>query len=471
VANHGTGTGWSNSYVGQAVWSSWYVESDYWIFNGVYRGSGTGLPATDWRTGYGFKVNNNNGSNAPIGGSAIWLGPNTYPSANGTTIEYVEVAGSGDTHGVQLDEGIESQQSEGVVIEYNYVHDTGDCNIILDAGTSATVEYNWLMNDQSTPSEHGEGIAIRGAAASGYTIAFNYLENEGGTAYIGTPEYDGNAAIYYIYGNVFFANTNEWYGNAGGLFGCTTVANASGGDTVYSGCTYNPPPSGVAASSFVGAHMYVSGCSNSANNTPGGITGTPWTIVAASSTSLTLSNASGVAATGQSCSFGIQEGLSYAAINFFSGSTSEIFQEIDFWNNTFYQLSPAGTGSATACDFLNSNPRTVNILRFQNNLFANCSTVSFPSADGGTLTEDHNSFFNAGSGYTGTGDQIVASGSPFVAAASNNFALEFDTALWTALGSPYNTDILGRARTSSRGAFQMGLGTVLLPLNLSLSAH
>ena len=82
---------------------------------------------------------------------------------------------------------------------------------------------------------------------------------------------------------------------------------------------------------------------------------------------------------------------------------------------------------------------------------------SGPPGNGGITSEtfDYNSYFSVTTVHdTGTGVQNVATGTPFVAPSTNNFALAFDTSAWTALSSPYNVDIVGTTRTSSRGAFQ-----------------
>src|ERR1700677_1594343 len=94
IATHGTATGWNNASAAQALFGPIDIESDYFIWNGVYRGSGSGLPSTDWRTGFGFKINNNNGSNAPINtGQALGIGLYPATDGNSVTVEYTEIAG------------------------------------------------------------------------------------------------------------------------------------------------------------------------------------------------------------------------------------------------------------------------------------------------------------------------------------------------------------------------------------------
>src|ERR1700677_4630941 len=99
IASHGTATGWSNAYQAQALFGPIVVDSGYWTLNGVYRGSGTGLPATDWRTGYGFKIMGNNGSGAPpvTGNTSLFhVGDSAPNEADHVTIEYFEIQGASD---------------------------------------------------------------------------------------------------------------------------------------------------------------------------------------------------------------------------------------------------------------------------------------------------------------------------------------------------------------------------------------
>jgi hypothetical protein len=234
TASHGTATGWLNSYQAQAVFGPGDVETDNWIINGVYRGSGTGLPATDWRTGYGFKFNNNNGSNAPINGSCsfcIGLFPST--GGNNVTVEFAEIAGSGDTLGLHADRGIIDNDGQNPVLEDLYIHDTGNCSVLLDTVGIVNLFFSWLQNDQSTPAVHAEGIALRGPMT--VNMAFNYLENEEGTGYIGTPcpstGCNLGRGVWSFYGNVFLANLSEFKGTNFAIFNVTSAA-PSGSNTV-----------------------------------------------------------------------------------------------------------------------------------------------------------------------------------------------------------------------------------------------
>lgn len=213
AATHGTATGWSNSFQSQAVFSAIVLNTGHWVIDGSYRGSGTGKPATDWRTGYGFKVNNNNGSNAPINSTAAI---DATDSTNGDyTIKYVEVNGSHDQTGTYADRGMNfpvPNQQVGTTanVLYNYIHDLGECPLVFDTYETATIEYNWLMNNQSTGAHHAEGSALRGTVNVIY--GFNYLENMYGTGVLGTPYAGTGVPVdnnWYFFSNVELWNPSE----------------------------------------------------------------------------------------------------------------------------------------------------------------------------------------------------------------------------------------------------------------------
>jgi hypothetical protein len=386
IAIHGTATGWSNAYQAQAVFGPIVVNSGYWTLNGVYRGSGTGLPATDWRTGYGFKIMGSNGSGGvPVPGntSILHVGDSAADEADHVTIEYFEIQGSGDTT-CTIPDSNGFNYAQYPVIMYNYVHDVGGSGFVVDSDTVDIIEYNWIMNTQSCQagSGHSEGFAIR--FMNTLTFAYNYLENIEGTGYIGTPCPGATCwsfaqDTWSFYGNVFFANTSEWHGNCA------------------SGCTRT----------------------------------------------------------------GGQDGLSSAIIQFFgSASDPQIFTAWHWYNNTFYALGGDATSNGPGpCDMLNGIPTSTKVtsLVFENNIGGNCTKVGMPNLGGGTLTQDHNTYCNVGNiTDTGTGLQTLATCALLNSPSTNNLTLLSDTSPWTTLDSPFNVDIVGNTRTSSRGAFQMG---------------
>ena len=236
IAAHGTTTGWSNSFQGQAVFGPILIQTDYVTWNGVYRGNGTGSPWLDWRTNYGFKVVNNNGLGVPInaaGAIIVGIGGSNQPQ-NGVQIEYTEVDGSCDLTGTYTDMGINftGGSSTGNYAGHNYVNCVGNAIAIAgDSINSATIERNWIKNNGTTTILHAEGIGIRcwnGGTATNITIRYNFIENINGTASIATPCAPGNIrpGNWAIYGNVMLYNASEV--QAG--YSCTSPTQCGMGD-------------------------------------------------------------------------------------------------------------------------------------------------------------------------------------------------------------------------------------------------
>jgi hypothetical protein len=384
VAVHGTNTGWSNSFVGQAQWSCIAFDTDYWTFNGSYRGLGTGVPATDWRTGYGFYIYNSNGSGVPLcpsgDSAAVSMGPGGT-SSSGTTIEYTEIHGSGDATGTYVDLGIFGPNAINPTIQYNYIHNVGTCFIKTYGPSSgsdtALVQYNWGNNNQSTTANHGCGITIAGAAGGLRTLVFRYniFENVEGTSYFDTTNCSGCEGNWYAYGNIFFANPAEWDGS----------------------CNLCTPSTGT------------------------------------------------------------QDGLTPYYVQIFGSAGNPLnLTEFAFWNNTIYNLAPAGSAYPPGdCDWENADNVDIVNLYIQNNLYVNCVNSLYNPLSSGTVTRTYNSYFDVTNvSDTGTGVQSVPGVIPFVSTSADNFILNQDTATWTPLASLYNVDLLGDTRTSSRGALQ-----------------
>lgn len=129
------------------------------------------------------------------------------------------------------------------------------------------------------------------------------------------------------------------------------------------------------------------------------------------------------------------------------------------YNNTFAGFSGSlmSSGSATAV-WVNSSGTTSNS-DFKNNLFYNNGPIDLGN---GSSCASNAYYSTTRSSAACAGDQTGGSGNPFVDSKSD-FHLTADTSSWSALPAPYNVDPDGRARTSSRGAFQLGGGTSAAP--------
>ncbi len=150
-----------------------------------------------------------------------------------------------------------------------------------------------------------------------------------------------------------------------------------------------------------------------------------------------------------------QAGISWFQTNWgTSGGTIHVY------NNTMSNMRPQ-------CDTaLDGESGSFNLVE-ENNIWYGCNGAggSIVAPTGSNITWSHNYYNDIAGGVTDPDpDKQVITGSssnPFVnggtnVAGANNFQLVADTNMWTALSSPYNLDLMGNTRTSSRGALQFG---------------
>jgi hypothetical protein len=435
TSSHGTATGWSNAFQGPAIWSMATggtrpiinFDTDFWTFSGEYNACGTRLtePFLPCRSGYGFAVNNNNGSNKPVSSLGVQIDYAAIGGAttavNNVTIEFVEFIGDSDATGsntvigscagalgVQTPEGAGPAggvQSTNDALLYSYAHDDSGGPVYMNGTANFVLDHNWFNKDwgfnycgmtncsgQPIPNSCHSEIGIKNAnftGTSNITISNNFIENLGSTAPLADPGSGGGANCQpgaltsactsgitgmNIFGNVFFCNTAEW--------------------TFTSGVSLTDCPGG---NGFIGIFNY--------NNTG-----------------------------------------------------------INVYNNTF-------DGATGAHGVLGVSGGAIFTANFQNNLFTNdpaeCGLLCFiPTSSGGsacTLTYGFNAYqsANRGSdpGYSTAASDTTTGVPAYINAGkntanANNYGLATDTAAWTPLSSPFNVDPLGHVRTSSRGAFQ-----------------
>lgn len=428
---NGTNTGWTNGGTGtcnenQAVWGPFLVTTDYYTFNGATRGGTlTGKPEYDWRCGngnayilatgcstyggsaYGFYVNNNNGSNIPVTGitlanetGAIAGGiPNDNVPVHNLVVHYFEVNGSHNGgSGCDLN----------AVNNYSYGHPTGtyqnfDGGISISGGQTYgdDIQYNFI-HDLGV----SDGILIDSpgtASLGGSTLAHNWVMN----------------TCYTLLEHSEMLSSRIW--NGGLSYGLTIADNYLENSD---GTAYFATPTG-------------------ADN----IVPTNWDFYG----NVIFYNA-GEAYAGQT-------GNGDGAVEIYNWATFSGYLHI--YNNNISGIDLPGG----ACDIeVNGNSgATMGTMIIENNVFNGCnqtniSPQSCPSGGCTQNTWDYQSYFQMTNSGDSSSHKQVSASNPFTSvgqsASEDDFTLTTDTAAWTSLGSPYNIDIVGNTRTSSRGAFQ-----------------
>ncbi len=298
-ATHGTATGWSDSYQGQATFTCSsscndviVFQADYYVFSGVYRSTSTGNPETDWvlESGYGFKVSNTNSkaAGAISAGSGYNAGTCSSLSSCGAqgmfvhdiTVSYVDLDGAHpSTDSADIDDGFDIEGgSYNITMSSNYVHDDAVPNFIkgshgnqagsgyyFGTGNNNVIEYSYIQHNYSSPTYHSEGCSCS-EGLTNFTIRYNYFDQIGGvggngsTAMIGTAsgaDYNngnGPNGPWYIYGNVFTCTATTATMNCAAGDGTLAIWDAQFTGAVYflNNTSYNLGPHGPETADGIG---------------------------------------------------------------------------------------------------------------------------------------------------------------------------------------------------------------------------
>jgi hypothetical protein len=196
IAEHGTETGWSNSYGdGQATLGPISFSTSYWILNGVSR---TGL-----KTGHGIIIDNSSRTARAI-----------YFSAN---VDYVTVkycgihSGSHEPAGYIDNIYAVSTGNSYITIQYCHIHDAPRVLVYIIGGDNWLIERNYFERNGGEGDIHAEGFAVNDS--DNLVIRYNYFDRIRGTGYIATPDSGGSGmnSNWEIYGNIFANHDQaEW---------------------------------------------------------------------------------------------------------------------------------------------------------------------------------------------------------------------------------------------------------------------
>lgn len=220
VADHGTSTGWLDSYGdGVAEFGTLFFMTDYWIFDGVV-GGGPGTPSVPaWFTGHGFV----------IAGGSIQINPSfnpihTWQDGFGSHIQlkHIEIDGTG-TSGTEA--GIGYAFASDLLISHCWTHDTAECFMNTLETSDVTIEYTAIGNFclDCSPSIHGEVISWKfdtGNLTFRYNLVRDAGANGSGGVTGGLLLLNNPASYARVYGNVFCRMPGEtWSAGGDGLIG------------------------------------------------------------------------------------------------------------------------------------------------------------------------------------------------------------------------------------------------------------
>jgi hypothetical protein len=186
AGDHGTGTGWSNTYESaQAQFSNLVFKTSYYNFDGV-TGGGPG----SWETGFGFKVK---GTFHTI----------DFPAAvSNISIRHTDIEGGGRSASSDTDLIYLVNKFTNITISYCFLHDTSRTMILTwpANGDGFVIEYSKFARNGT--AEHRE--AWSAGTDKNVVVRYNLFEDIMGTGFIAIVNGNGDATNWDIYGNVFY---------------------------------------------------------------------------------------------------------------------------------------------------------------------------------------------------------------------------------------------------------------------------
>lgn len=215
VADHGTSTGWSDTFATAASTFNGQVNfgTSYWVFDGV-AGGGPG----SWTGGFGFVIK--------ISGANPGL---RTDQVSNITVRHVEIAGTLDSSGGGsiAQDGLGLYGATNFTISYYYIHDVGRC-IFFISTQNFIAEYGYTGKYVSTSAAHAELASIWGFAipSNGVTFRYNvFTHSEGTGGLIFDNEEQPTGAGMKVYGNVFYRPLGDTWEINNGLIGGWTGGN------------------------------------------------------------------------------------------------------------------------------------------------------------------------------------------------------------------------------------------------------
>jgi hypothetical protein len=221
-ADHGIDGGWSSSYGdGQAVFSEWYIYTDYYVFDGQRRNA-------NWAKGdlsqYGIRISASRGP-------TIRLDNGSGTGGDNLTFRYIDAeAGGRDTgYGDHVIYGLTGNSN--VTFEYCALHDSSGVIFQMRGNwRNLKVDHCYMARNSSTPGAHGELLSMTDSDT--VTWSNNIMEDIEGTGFI-VGINGGVAQNWRIFGNVFVhsaayaADTGRKPGHNWGVAGIVFIANDS----------------------------------------------------------------------------------------------------------------------------------------------------------------------------------------------------------------------------------------------------
>jgi len=238
--NHGTDTGWNNTYgEGPAVFSTLTgnildIRTSYYEIDGETGGRPDSWTSTTlsngswinaWTSGHGFKIQANLNNTY-----AICLGVSTNPPTKAPdhiVLKHVDIGGvSVDDRACfglyQMAMTEEGMGSRYIHISHCYVHDTKRTPFFAMYGQYWVIEYNYICRNYDDPASHGAPFADRGS--DDMIVRYNIWADITGTGVLDLKKNETQVhENWRVYGNIIFLSDGNPYGQLVQSAGITGV--------------------------------------------------------------------------------------------------------------------------------------------------------------------------------------------------------------------------------------------------------
>ena len=229
-ADHGTDTGWTSTYGdGQAVFTSWRIYTDYYVFDGQRRNG-------DWTLGttseYGIRV---------AGTGPVRLDNGAGTGGDNLTFRYIDIQGGGRDTGSGDDVIYGLTGNSNITFQYCALHDSDRTIFLTRQLDAARVDHSYLARNTSTPAIHGEMMSVY--SSTDVTLSNNVIEDIEGTAVfagIGGRFHPGRSSATSRHSAAYAADTGRKSGHNFGVAGLIFIANdATNNNTGNNVLVYN----------------------------------------------------------------------------------------------------------------------------------------------------------------------------------------------------------------------------------------
>lgn len=231
VADHGTSTGWSDTFGTTAATFSGqqeFVTSD-WLWDGQ-SGGGPGA----WNSGFGFVVTETS-DHLPV----VLIGRNA--ACSNVTVKHVKLIGKGSSaisEPGDFNDGVSIWQGSSITISYVQLTGIGRCPFFT-AANGLTAEYIYIESYFSSIAAHSEMFSIwqfPGCTLGNHTIRYSLFTSIQGTGGVIWDNHTNHALTCLIYGNTFYKPAGAVWEVGNGLIGGWTGGNS---EDCYNQQSYN----------------------------------------------------------------------------------------------------------------------------------------------------------------------------------------------------------------------------------------